>query len=81
MNIMMSSRLPSSSELSDTNEELRHFIEELLLQPHRESVGSELEVLQSIYGENAIRLWHPSTQPGVTREEGNHAIRYEVVLR
>jgi len=45
------------------------------LELDREPVASELEVLQSIYGENAIRLW----RPGADDHEGG-TIRYEVSL-
>lgn len=57
-------RLPSSStdQSSDHTEELSSLLAELAEQPDREPIASELEVLQSIYGEDAIRLWYPSTK-------------------
>ncbi|KAF7292974.1 hypothetical protein MIND_01196600 [Mycena indigotica] len=46
------------------------------LRPQNEDVASEIEVLQSIYGENAIQMWKsssPSPPP-------HHSTRYEAVL-
>ncbi|KAJ6624182.1 imprinted and ancient [Mycena sp. CBHHK59/15] len=59
------------------HEDVKDFIRDLLLRPEREPVGSELEVLQSIYGDEAIQLWTPppgahSLDPTITR--------YKVVL-
>ncbi|KAI0705758.1 UPF0029-domain-containing protein [Cerioporus squamosus] len=58
--------------------------------PARESIASELGVLQSIYGEDAVKIWRPSRpgsqsppersgQPASPRAEPG-TIRYEVTL-
>ncbi|KAJ3485194.1 hypothetical protein NLI96_g5136 [Meripilus lineatus] len=53
--------------------DLNEFIAELSVDPEREPIASELGVLQSIYGDEAIRLWPTS---------GTNApsIRYDVAL-
>ncbi|RDB19981.1 Protein IMPACT-B [Hypsizygus marmoreus] len=67
-------------------DEVAAFIADLGQNPEREAVASELEVLQSIYGDSAIRLWHPpESQPRETRHHGNNIedaenIRYEAEL-
>ncbi|KAH7931168.1 ribosomal protein S5 domain 2-like protein [Leucogyrophana mollusca] len=71
-------------------QELEDFVAELMLQPEHEQVASELSVLQSIYGDSAIRVWHPSpgnspkpvTDHVILEGDGNHSetIRYEVAL-
>ncbi|KAF5387600.1 hypothetical protein D9615_000735 [Tricholomella constricta] len=77
---------PPSSSSSSTHasnpEELAAFIEKLSQNPEREAVASELEVLQSIYGDDALRLWHPpKSQSGNGHiEHANDAIRYEAEL-
>lgn len=44
-----------------------------------------LSVLRSIYGDEAIRLWKPSTKDGHTNHHGDNkdsgTIRYEAILR
>ncbi|KIJ57759.1 hypothetical protein HYDPIDRAFT_44788 [Hydnomerulius pinastri MD-312] len=40
--------------------EVEEFVSNLMMQPDREQVALEIGVLQSIYGNNAIHLWHPS---------------------
>ncbi|KAJ7337373.1 ribosomal protein S5 domain 2-type protein [Mycena albidolilacea] len=54
-------------------QDVKDFIADLMQRPDREPVGSEMEVLQSIYGDDAIQLWIPSANqhhdPGVTRYE------------
>ncbi|CCL98254.1 uncharacterized protein FIBRA_00248 [Fibroporia radiculosa] len=53
--------------------------------PEREPIAAELGALQSIYGDDAVRLWHPPSPPGA--DHAQHAqmnggekgtIRYEV---
>ncbi|KAG6900433.1 hypothetical protein C0993_010821 [Termitomyces sp. T159_Od127] len=72
----------SSTNVSDA-QELADFIQNLSQNPDREAVASEIEVLKSIYGENAVKLWHP---PGITQgrksksEQTDDTIRYEVEL-
>ncbi|KAH7887447.1 hypothetical protein F5I97DRAFT_1925899 [Phlebopus sp. FC_14] len=71
--------------------ELEVFVSDLMMQPDREQVASEIGVLQSIYGDNAIHLWHSSRSgsPGDhTPEHAHHngsestseTIRYVVSL-
>ncbi|KAJ6588336.1 imprinted and ancient [Mycena capillaripes] len=53
------------------DQDVKQFIADLLQQPDREPLASEIEVLQSIYGDEAIQLWVPSTNqhhdPNTTR--------------
>ncbi|KAE9404893.1 UPF0029-domain-containing protein [Gymnopus androsaceus JB14] len=49
-----------------------NLIEELLSSPEREAVGSELEVLKSIYGDDAIRSWKEAPT--------DDTIRFEVTI-
>ncbi|KAG1806479.1 uncharacterized protein HD556DRAFT_1322097 [Suillus plorans] len=71
---------------SDTAMELRDFIAKLMQSSDLESVASEIDVLQSIYGDHAIHLYRSS--PGSPRSGiPNHssssalgAIRYEISL-
>ncbi|KAF7329755.1 hypothetical protein MKEN_00238800 [Mycena kentingensis (nom. inval.)] len=56
------------------SEEIQAFIEELRLV--REEAASEVEVLQSIYGQDAIQLWRPTSPP----QGSTSATRYEAVL-
>ncbi|THH16921.1 hypothetical protein EW146_g3794 [Bondarzewia mesenterica] len=73
------------SESLDSSQAIDDFIAELLLDPNREPVASELGVLQSIYGDDAIRPWHPShDRDDVDRSvdgRSSDKIRYEVNLR
>ncbi|KAG6897186.1 hypothetical protein C0992_003575 [Termitomyces sp. T32_za158] len=72
----------SSTSASDV-QELADFIQNLSQNPDREAVASELEVLRSIYGENAVKLWHPSGIPRNRHsksEQTDDTIRYEVEL-
>ncbi|KAJ7253044.1 imprinted and ancient [Mycena haematopus] len=59
--------------LATQHENVKEFIADLLQHPDREPVASEIEVLQSIYGDDAIQLWVPSGNkhhdPAVTRYE------------
>ncbi|KAF9459770.1 imprinted and ancient [Collybia nuda] len=80
----MPSSSPPSNGPSDLRGELALVIAELLERPDRESVASELQVLQSIYGDDAIRLWHPPAKESNhlrhvdSRDEGT--LRYEAEL-
>ncbi|THH27644.1 hypothetical protein EUX98_g6549 [Antrodiella citrinella] len=58
--------------------DLDEYIAELSADPDREPVASELGVLQSIYGTEAIKLWSPpaTSNSGVDKD----TIRYEVTL-
>ncbi|KAG2155119.1 uncharacterized protein EDB93DRAFT_1248074 [Suillus bovinus] len=77
-----------SDQSTDLNPamELRDFIAKLMQSSDLESVASEIDVLQSIYGDQAIHLYHSS--PGSPRSGiPNHssssalgAIRYEISL-
>ncbi|KAF9476983.1 UPF0029-domain-containing protein [Pholiota conissans] len=72
---------PSSIDATDYPLELQTFLAQLAEIPEREAVASEIEVLQSIYGDESVRLWHPSPTSGKkspTRTDGT--IRYEVLL-
>ncbi|KAF8076779.1 ribosomal protein S5 domain 2-type protein [Lyophyllum atratum] len=80
----LSSTSSSSSSIQETNaEELAAFIGKLSQNPEHEAVASEIEVLQSIYGSGAIKLWHP-TRPQSDRrlyhDQPDETIRYEVEL-
>ncbi|KAJ6463895.1 ribosomal protein S5 domain 2-type protein [Mycena sanguinolenta] len=55
---------------------VQEFIAELLQNPNREPVTSEIEVLQSIYGDDAIQLWVPSG----TKHHDLSVTRYEAFL-
>jgi hypothetical protein len=66
----MNSRPPSPLD-PDHAERLAQFIQDLFVD--REAVASELEVLCSIYGQNAIRLW-----PRSDRSTSSDSLRYEI---
>ncbi|KAK7470209.1 hypothetical protein VKT23_001645 [Stygiomarasmius scandens] len=59
---------------------LDSLIEYLLSVPEREPVGSELEVLKSIYGPESIRIWESADEDRPSRTPENDTIRYQVVL-
>ncbi|KII95316.1 hypothetical protein PLICRDRAFT_96570 [Plicaturopsis crispa FD-325 SS-3] len=67
----------SSSPSRDYAKEIQDLVASL--QPGREAVADELGVLQSIYGEDAIRLRHPSAPTHTSNHEGGSSgtIRYE----
>ncbi|KAF6761959.1 ribosomal protein S5 domain 2-type protein [Ephemerocybe angulata] len=74
-------RTPSPPPVDDNKyvEELQELLSKLSEDPEKEQVASEIEVLQSIYGESAIRLYQSSEGNG----EGNKdpdTIRYQVTL-
>ncbi|KAF8592726.1 imprinted and ancient [Ramaria rubella] len=66
----MNSR-PPSPLASDHSEKLDEFIQNL--SQYRGEVASELDVLRSIYGDNAIRIWQASASPA-----NADTLRYEV---
>lgn len=66
----MNSRPPSPLQ-PDHAEKLSEFINALSVE--RETVASEIDVLRSIYGDEAIRIWHRS-EDGVA----SLTLRYEV---
>ncbi|KDQ64183.1 hypothetical protein JAAARDRAFT_27805 [Jaapia argillacea MUCL 33604] len=64
-------------------EDIQELIEHLMADPHQEPVASEILVLQSIYGDNSIKIYHPSTEDNGSRahsRENSGTIRYEVTL-
>ncbi|PPQ68621.1 hypothetical protein CVT25_005531 [Psilocybe cyanescens] len=82
---MRRSPSPSTADADNTDYalELQDFLAELSQDPEREAVASEIQVLQSIYGDDAIRLWRPPLKNGkrsasTSRRDGT--IRYEVLL-
>jgi hypothetical protein len=73
------------TEVSDPAMELRDFVAKLMQSSDLESVASEIDVLQSIYGDHAIHLYHSSPgspRSGVPNSSSSAlgAIRYEVSL-
>ncbi|CAK5278336.1 unnamed protein product [Mycena citricolor] len=57
-------------------ENVQQLVEELSLRADGESVASEIEVLQSIYGDDAVQLWKPTT----STKPDSSMTRYEVAL-
>ncbi|RXW25735.1 hypothetical protein EST38_g26 [Candolleomyces aberdarensis] len=72
---------PSSDHDDDSKyvEELQQFVLQLLENPDKEPVASEIEVLQSIYGDTAIRLFHPGEGHGGGKLDPD-TIRYQANL-
>ncbi|KAG1752445.1 uncharacterized protein EDB91DRAFT_1102605 [Suillus paluster] len=72
------------TQSTDAATELRDFIAKLMQRSDLESVASEIDVLQSIYGDHAIGLYHSS--PGSPKNNpspsssASEAIRYKVSL-
>ncbi|KAJ7856598.1 ribosomal protein S5 domain 2-type protein [Mycena leptocephala] len=62
--------------LAIEHENVKKFIADLSQRQDRETVASELEVLQSIYGDDAIQLWVPSA----SQHHDPNITRYEAVL-
>ncbi|KAJ7178043.1 ribosomal protein S5 domain 2-type protein [Mycena filopes] len=60
-------------------DDIQQFIADLLQRPGCEAVASEIEVLQSIYGDEAIQVWVPN-QPSSSQHHDPNIIRYEAVL-
>ncbi|KJA29640.1 hypothetical protein HYPSUDRAFT_1061332 [Hypholoma sublateritium FD-334 SS-4] len=78
---MPRSSSPSSADDTDYPLELQNFLAELSQNPEREAVASEIEVLQSIYGDEAVRLYHSPTPNGKkSPTRVDEPVRYEVVL-
>ncbi|KAL0580499.1 hypothetical protein V5O48_001486 [Marasmius crinis-equi] len=67
---------PSPSTDPSDAQDLDTLIAKLLSDPDREPVGSEIEVLKSIYGEDAVRIWRASRDD--QRPVIDDKIRYEV---
>ncbi|KAJ6590987.1 ribosomal protein S5 domain 2-type protein [Mycena vulgaris] len=65
--------------VSTEHQDVKQFIEDLLQRPDREAVASEIEVLQSIYGDDAIQLWIPNP-PSASHPPDPTITRYEAVL-
>ncbi|OCH95923.1 UPF0029-domain-containing protein [Obba rivulosa] len=78
---------PSTSSIEPDS--IDALITELSFDPDREPIASELGALQSIYGDDALRIWH-GRSPSGSRERGRsglrddpndaETIRYEVKL-
>ncbi|TFK55388.1 UPF0029-domain-containing protein [Heliocybe sulcata] len=63
--------------------ELQNLIDGLSEDPEREQVATEIQALQSIYGDDAVKVFHPSqddANSGNHHSESNGRIRYEVTL-
>lgn len=92
---MTRSSSPTSDDAKNA-EEFQEFLSKLQEDPEKEPVYSEIEgvrypavsvaksdcisVLQSIYGDSALRLFKPSEGNGVGKLD-SEAIRYQVTLR
>ncbi|KAJ7292880.1 ribosomal protein S5 domain 2-type protein [Mycena rebaudengoi] len=61
-------------------DDVKQLIEQLLLRPEREPMAFELEVLQSIYGDDAIRLWTTPTDSHTYDDPTTTTTRYTAVL-
>ncbi|KAJ7216661.1 ribosomal protein S5 domain 2-type protein [Mycena pura] len=59
--------------------DVQQFIADLRQRPDREAVASEIEVLQSIYGDDAIQLWKPPDSSSSHKHDPT-ITRYEAVL-
>ncbi|KAA1466465.1 UPF0029-domain-containing protein [Dentipellis sp. KUC8613] len=59
---------------------LEDFIADIATRPDSEAIASELGVLQSIYGDEAIRPWRPSQEANGDKFHEPETIRYEVTL-
>ncbi|KAK7033602.1 hypothetical protein VNI00_012839 [Paramarasmius palmivorus] len=66
-----SSPPPSAGDGYYSPQEADELVGSLLSDTEREAVGSEIEVLKSIYGDDAIRIWRPS-------KSNDEKTRYEV---
>ncbi|KAF8450218.1 UPF0029-domain-containing protein [Boletus edulis BED1] len=83
----MESGLDDNAADSELAAEMENFVSDLMMQPDREQVTSEIGVLQSIYGANAIHLWHGSrvgspayASDGNPQSNGTDTIRYVISL-
>ncbi|KAJ7704407.1 ribosomal protein S5 domain 2-type protein [Mycena rosella] len=65
--------------LSTEHQDVKQLIEDLLQHPDREALASEIEVLQSIYGDDAIQLWKPNPA-SASHPHDPTTTRYEAVL-
>ncbi|KXN89499.1 Protein IMPACT [Leucoagaricus sp. SymC.cos] len=71
---------PPSDTDRDYVQELQDFIAGLYQRPECEAIASELEVLQSIYGEEAIRMWHLTSNGSGSDSREPGALRYTLKL-
>ncbi|KZO98061.1 UPF0029-domain-containing protein [Calocera viscosa TUFC12733] len=70
----------AGDEERDYTAELQEFIAEVSVsQPERADVIAELEALQSIYGDDAIRVWKGNGSSSMKGWSPGQSIRYEVV--
>ncbi|KAG6334097.1 hypothetical protein ID866_4989 [Astraeus odoratus] len=81
---MDDARSPGSSTTADSATEVQDFVSDLMMDPDREQVASEIMVLQSIYGDDAVQLWKASDSSSThttSRVGGaSGSIRYVVSL-
>ncbi|KAF9555363.1 UPF0029-domain-containing protein [Agrocybe pediades] len=72
----------STEDDAQRTQELEEFLAELSQDLDREAVASEIQVLQSIYGDDVVRLWHPPSSQGrrSPNTKDDKTIRYEIVL-
>ncbi|KAG0703889.1 hypothetical protein DFH29DRAFT_914567 [Suillus ampliporus] len=79
----MDTQASDQDAATDTATELRDFVAKLMQRSDLESVASEIDVLQSIYGDHAIKCHSspgsPSSHPSRS-SSASDAIRYEVSL-
>lgn len=75
---MLSSSRPPSPLPDDHDRQLEEFVQVLTSQ--REAVGSELDVLRSIYGDRSVRVWASSTSKLSNSNEDTDTVvlRYEI---
>ncbi|KAI9513362.1 ribosomal protein S5 domain 2-type protein [Russula earlei] len=73
-----------SSPITSTSLELEHLLTSLPDTPDRETIISELDVLRSIYGDQAISRWHPPSSVGASVSQtgsiSSNTVRYGVTL-
>ncbi|KAJ3518461.1 hypothetical protein NMY22_g13663 [Coprinellus aureogranulatus] len=75
---MTRSPSPTSDDAKNA-EEFQEFLAKLQEDPEREPVSSEIEVLQSIYGEDALRLFKTTEGNGFGKLDPE-TVRYQVTL-
>ncbi|KAF9534618.1 ribosomal protein S5 domain 2-type protein [Crepidotus variabilis] len=73
---------PSTDNQNDVLE-LQNLLSELSQDTERQLVASEIEVLQSIFGDDSIRVWHPLSNGSknyLANGSTDGTVRYEVLL-
>ncbi|TEB30016.1 imprinted and ancient [Coprinellus micaceus] len=75
---MTRSRSPTNDDTKNA-EEFQDFLSKLQEDPEKEPVSSEIEVLQSIYGDEALRLFKPTEGNGFGKLD-HVTTRYQVTL-